>query len=88
MFQRQSQSEFKHENVLGKRSKHQCGAMSNDPDYKFSNGLGKSKKRQYMIVSQDKRDHLIDLVTNHSITIKRASVLLGINYSTAKHIYK
>jgi molybdenum-dependent DNA-binding transcriptional regulator ModE len=45
-------------------------------------------KRSYVQVENEKRLLLVDLVNQNQCTIKAAAKQLGINYSTAKHIYK
>lgn len=45
-------------------------------------------KRSYVQVENDKRQLLVKLVNQNQCTIKAAAKQLGINYSTAKHIFK
>lgn len=45
-------------------------------------------RRGYIKVSDTKRRQLLELVENKQVTIKKAALCLGINYSTAKNIIK
>ena len=46
------------------------------------------QKRTYVPVDLAKRSKLVQLIQFEGCTIKEASILVGINYSTAKHIYR
>lgn len=52
------------------------------------NKLSHKHKRSYVQVANDKRAQLVNMVNQNQCTIKAAANQLGINYSTAKHIYK
>ena len=45
-------------------------------------------KRSYVQVDPEQRENLINIVEVQGATIKKAASILGINYSTAKHIMK
>ena len=60
---------------------------NNSDDEKMGSPIFRTK-RKYVQVENSKRKELIQLVEKDGITIKKAAIILKINYSTAKHIIK
>ena len=48
----------------------------------------KKKKRDYHLVDDSQRELLVKTVNEGGISIRKAAMKLGINYSTAKHIMR
>ena len=46
-----------------------------------------SKRNNYNKISTEKREQLVEMIIQRGISVKKASMLLGLKYSTAKHIF-
>ena len=61
---------------------------SSDEEYEESSSLYRVKRRKYKQIDFNKRQQLLLKIDEGRTSIKSASSMLGINYSTAKNIVK